>query len=69
MTKNFLQKMSIGSFLNEEVLYKRSGDLDLLRCVDEKETEYLMKEAHTGTYKVHMNVHLLAKKIMRTRYF
>ncbi|XP_027156902.1 uncharacterized protein K02A2.6-like [Coffea eugenioides] len=56
-------------FLNGEVLYKRTSDLNLLRCIDEDEAQYLMKEVHSGVCGPHMNEHLLAKKIMRTGYF
>nr|XP_027075972.1 uncharacterized protein LOC113699821 [Coffea arabica] len=67
--KSFLRKLSSKFFLNEEVVYKRTSDLGLLRCVDEDEAEYLMKEVHSGVCGSHMNGHLLAKKIMRTGYF
>ncbi|XP_071918772.1 uncharacterized protein [Coffea arabica] len=56
-------------FLSGEVLYKRTSDLNLLRCIDEDETQYMMKEVHSGVCGPHMNGHLLAKKIMRTGYF
>ncbi|XP_027067852.2 uncharacterized protein [Coffea arabica] len=67
--KSFLRRLSSKFFLNGEVVYKRTSDLGLLRCVDEDEAEYLMKELHSGVCGSHMNGHLLAKKIMRTGYF
>ncbi|XP_027120631.2 uncharacterized protein [Coffea arabica] len=67
--KNFLRKLSSKFFLNAEMVHKRTSDLGLLRCVDEDEADYLMKEVHSGVYGSHMNGHLLAKKIMRTGYF
>nr|XP_027071963.1 uncharacterized protein K02A2.6-like [Coffea arabica] len=67
--KSFLRRLSSKFFLNGEVVYKRTSDLGLLRCVDEDEAEYLMKEVHSGVCGSHMNGHLLAKKIMRTGYF
>ena len=51
------------------MVYKRTSDLGLLRCVDEDETGYLMKKLHSDKCGLHMNGHLLAKKIMRTGYF
>ena len=51
------------------MVYKRTSDLGLLRCVDEDEADYLIKVVHSGVYGSHMNGHLLAKKIMRTGYF
>nr|XP_027122209.1 uncharacterized protein LOC113739164 [Coffea arabica] len=67
--KSFLRRLSSKFFLNGEVVYKRTSDLGLLRCVDKDEAEYLMKEVHSGVCGSHMNGHLLAKKIMRTGYF
>nr|XP_027120603.1 uncharacterized protein LOC113737595 [Coffea arabica] len=46
--KSFLRRLSSKFFLNGEVVYKRTSDLGLLRCVDEDEAEYLMKEVHSG---------------------
>lgn len=67
--KNFLRRLSSTFFLNREVVYKRTSDLGLLRCVDEDEAEYLMKEVHSSVCGSLMNGHLLANKIMRTGYF
>ena len=67
--KGFLRRMASRFFLTGEVLYKKTADLGLLRCVDEKEVDYLMREVHSGVCGPHMNGHLLAKKIMRTGYF
>ncbi|XP_071918759.1 uncharacterized protein [Coffea arabica] len=64
--KSFLRRMASKFFLNGEVLYKRTSDLNLLRCIDEDEAQYMMKEVHSGVCGPHMNGHLLAKKIMRT---
>ncbi|XP_027184070.1 uncharacterized protein K02A2.6-like [Coffea eugenioides] len=67
--KGFLRRMASKFFLNGEVLYKRTSDLNLLRCINEDEAQYMMKEVHSGVCGPHMNEHLLAKKIMRTGYF
>ncbi|XP_071926087.1 uncharacterized protein [Coffea arabica] len=67
--KIFLRRLSSKFILNREVVYKRTSDLGFLRCVDDDEAEYLMKEVHSGVCGSHMNGHLLAKKIMRTGYF
>nr|XP_027093622.1 uncharacterized protein LOC113714023 [Coffea arabica] len=42
--KGFLRRMASKFFLNGEVLYKRISDLNLLRCIDEDEAQYMMKE-------------------------
>ncbi|XP_027184140.1 uncharacterized protein LOC113782446 [Coffea eugenioides] len=67
--KSFLRRLSSKFFLNGEVIYKRTSDLGLLRCVDKDEADYLIKEMHSGVCRSHMNDHLLAKKIMRIGYF
>nr|XP_027109327.1 uncharacterized protein LOC113729203 [Coffea arabica] len=67
--KGFLRRMASKFFLNGEVLYKRTSDLNLLRCVDEDEAQYMMKEVYSGVCGPHMNGHLLVKKIMRIGYF
>ncbi|XP_071909674.1 uncharacterized protein [Coffea arabica] len=69
VTKSFLRRMSSRFFLNEEVLYKKIFDLGLLRCIDEEEADYMMKEVHNRVCGSHMNGHLLTKKIMRSEYF
>nr|XP_027127753.1 uncharacterized protein LOC113743866 [Coffea arabica] len=69
IVKGFIRRMSSRFFLNGEVLYRKTSDLDLLRCINEDETDYMMKEVHSGVCGSHMNGHLLAKKIMRSGYF
>ncbi|XP_027178013.1 uncharacterized protein LOC113777173 [Coffea eugenioides] len=67
--KGFLRRMASKFFLNGEVLYKRCSDLNLLRCIDEDEAQYMMQEVHSGVCGPHMNGYLLAKKIMKIGYF
>ncbi|XP_052735536.1 uncharacterized protein LOC128197521 [Vigna angularis] len=60
----------VGSFiLNGDVLYKRNHDMVLLRCVDAKEAELILKEVHEGTFGTHMNGHSMTRKILRAGYF
>ncbi|XP_027066740.1 uncharacterized protein LOC113755388 [Coffea eugenioides] len=61
--------MSSRFFLNGEVLYKKTFDLGLLRCIDEEEANYMINEVHSRVCGPDMNGHLLAKKIMRSGYF
>ncbi|XP_027181929.1 uncharacterized protein LOC113780320 [Coffea eugenioides] len=75
--KSFLCKLSSKFFLNGKVVYKRTSDLGLLRCVDEDEADYLMKEVYSGgdsrnstIYRLQMNgaveaVNKNLKKIIR----
>jgi len=41
----------------------------LLRCVDAKEAELILKEVQEGTFGTHMNDHSIARKILRAGYF
>ena len=50
-------------------LYKRSYDGIHLRCLKKEETEKGMEEVHQEIYGPHMNGRMLAKKILRIRYF
>ncbi|XP_015159543.1 uncharacterized protein K02A2.6-like [Solanum tuberosum] len=61
--------MAINIFLNGEVLYKRTPDLGLLRCVDAAEATKLLEEVHAGVCGMHMNGFTLAKKISMEGYF
>ncbi|XP_075082447.1 uncharacterized protein LOC142166838 [Nicotiana tabacum] len=56
-------------FLDGEVLYKRTPDLGLLRCVDAAEATRLLEDIHAGTCVPHMSGFMLAKKILRAGYF
>ena len=50
-------------------MYKRNYDMVLLRCVDAKEAELILKEVHEGAFGTHMNGHSIARKILRAGYF
>ncbi|XP_070046998.1 uncharacterized protein [Nicotiana tomentosiformis] len=54
-----------GFFLNEEIMYKRTPDLNVLRCIDSTEAERIMSEVHSGVCGPYMNGYVLAKKILR----
>ncbi|XP_075091770.1 uncharacterized protein LOC142171943 [Nicotiana tabacum] len=67
--KRTVRRLSNGFFLSGEILYKRTLDLNLLRCVDAKEAEIIMNEVHSGVCGPHMNGYVLAKKILRAGYY
>jgi len=71
LTVNWCHKWRLATkfILNGEVLYKRNHDMVLLRCVDAKEAELILKEVHEGTFGTHMNGHSIARKILRAGYF
>ncbi|XP_017970405.1 PREDICTED: uncharacterized protein LOC108660661 [Theobroma cacao] len=67
--KRTLRRLAMGFFLSGEVLYKRSRDQVLLRCVDVAEANKIMKEVHEGTCGAHANGHMLARQSMRAGYY
>ncbi|PKI74808.1 hypothetical protein CRG98_004826, partial [Punica granatum] len=64
-----LRRLAIHYFLSCEILYRRSFDSTLLRCIDEHKSRRLMEEVHGGNCGPHMNGLMLAKKIMRLGYY
>ncbi|XP_070025267.1 uncharacterized protein [Nicotiana sylvestris] len=64
-----IRRLASGFFLSSEVLYKRTPDLNLLRCMDTEEAGRIMHEVHAGVYGPHMNGYILAKRILRAGYY
>ncbi|XP_009759410.2 uncharacterized protein [Nicotiana sylvestris] len=62
--KRTIRRLANDFFLSRKVLYKRTPDLNLLRCVDAEEAERIMHEVHVGVRGPHMNGYVLAKKIL-----
>ncbi|XP_070005654.1 uncharacterized protein [Nicotiana sylvestris] len=50
-----LQRLSNNFFHSRGIMYMRTPDLGLLRCVDAKEASRLLEEIHAGTCGPHMN--------------
>nr|XP_016503241.1 PREDICTED: uncharacterized protein LOC107821317 [Nicotiana tabacum] len=67
--KRTLRRLANHIFGSGGILYKRTPDLCLLRCVDAKEASRLLEEIYAGTCGPHMNGFTLAKKILRAGYF
>ncbi|KAK4737312.1 hypothetical protein R3W88_001009 [Solanum pinnatisectum] len=67
--KRTIRRLANQFFLSGEILYKRTPDLGLLRCVEAGEASRLIEEIHAGTCGPHMNGFTLAKKILRSGYF
>ncbi|XP_033508600.1 uncharacterized protein [Nicotiana tomentosiformis] len=67
--KRTIRRLASCFFLSGEVLYKRTPDLNLLRCVDAREDENIMNEVHSGVCGPHMNGYVLAKKILQAGYY
>ncbi|XP_060216523.1 uncharacterized protein LOC132644006 [Lycium barbarum] len=64
-----IRKLANGFFLNKNILYKRTPDLGLLRCVNSSKATKLIEEVHVRTCGPHMNRFVLAKKILRIGYY
>ena len=67
--KRALRQLATRFVIYGETLYKRSADGMLLLCFDHISTNRVMREVHMRVCGPHMGGHLLARKIMRTRYF
>jgi ribonuclease HI len=67
--KKYIRRMAFQFFLSEEILYKRTHDATLLRCVDAEEANRLIREMHAGLMGAHANGPFLARKIMRAGYY
>ena len=52
-----------------ETLYRRSIDRMLLLCLDRASTDLVIREVHARVCGPHMGGHMLACKVMMTRYF
>ena len=59
----------MGFFLDRDILYKKSKDQMLLRCVDVDETKKIVHEIHEGVCGTHASGHVMARQIMRVGYY
>ena len=57
--------MVVNFYLDGEILYRRSFDGTLLRCLDEKEIGQALKEVHKGICATHANGHMMARQMQR----
>ncbi|XP_070004760.1 uncharacterized protein [Nicotiana sylvestris] len=62
--KRTIRRHASGFFMSGDVLYKRTLDLNLLRCIDAEEAGRIMYEVHAGVCGPHMNGYVLANKIL-----
>ncbi|XP_070014993.1 uncharacterized protein [Nicotiana sylvestris] len=62
--KRTIRRLSSNFFHSGGIMYRRTPDLGLLRCVEAKEAFRLLDEVHAGTCGPHMNGFVLAKKIL-----
>ena len=62
--KKSIRRMTFNFFVSEEVLYRRTLDLGLLRCINAAEAAKLVEQIHTGVCGTHMNELTLVRKIL-----
>ena len=61
--------MDFNFFLSGEVLYRRTPNLGLLRCVGAVEAAKPIEQIHAGVCGSHMNGLTFERKILRSGYF
>ena len=64
-----IKKRSARFTILNDTLYKRGFSMPYLKCVDEGEAEYILREVHEGICGDHAGPRSLVSKIMRTGYF
>ena len=67
--KRTIRRPTNGFFFSGDVLYKRTRDMNLLRCLDSKEAEKIMNELHAVVCGPYMNGYVFAKKILQAGYY
>ncbi|XP_052312432.1 uncharacterized protein LOC112328962 [Populus trichocarpa] len=67
--KKTLRRLAIDFYLDGEILYKRSFDGTLLRCLNEADARKALREVHEGICSTHASGHMIARKIQRAGYF
>ncbi|XP_054781964.1 uncharacterized protein LOC129289183 [Prosopis cineraria] len=63
--KKTIRCMAMNFFLSGDVLYKRTFDGTLLRCVDSGDARKILEEVHEGICGTHANGHTMAKQVQR----
>ena len=61
--------MALNFFVSREVLYRRTPDLGLLRCLDVVKAAKLIEQIHVRVFGTHMNGLTLEIKILRAECF
>ena len=59
----------MGFFLDGDILYKKSKDQILLRCVDADKAKKIVHEIHEEVCGTHASVHIMTRQIMRAGYY
>ena len=64
-----IKKMTARFTVLNDTLYKRGFSMPYLKCVDEDEAKYILKEIHEGIYGDHAGPRSLVSKVIQTGYF
>ena len=64
-----LRRLALRFFLDEDILYKKSKDQILLKCVDANEAKKIVHEIHEGVFDTHASGHVMTRQIMRAGYY
>lgn len=67
--KKYLRRLSAKFFLSGSTLYKRNHDMVLIWCVDQPESDLIIKEVHEGTFETHTCGNTMTKKVLRVGYY
>jgi hypothetical protein len=59
----------MGFYLDGEILYKRSFDGTLLRCLNATDARKALREVHERICSTHANGYMMARKIQKVNYF
>ena len=55
----------MGFFFDGDILYKKSKDKILLRCVDANEAKKIVHEIHEDVWGTHASGHVTTRQIMK----
>ncbi|XP_073262695.1 uncharacterized protein [Populus alba] len=64
-----IRRLAMSFYLDGEILYKRSFDGTLLRCLSATDAKKALQEVHEGICSTHASGHMMARKIQRAGYF
>ncbi|XP_050889425.1 uncharacterized protein LOC127094662 [Lathyrus oleraceus] len=67
--KKALRELESHFFVSGGVLYKRSYDSVLLRCMDRHEAEWIIIDVHKGSFGTHVGGDSMFKNILRAGYY
>ena len=59
--KKTLRRMAMEYYIDREILYRRSFDGTLLRCLSDLEANKALQEVHEGICVIHKNGHMMAR--------